>query len=120
VLALVLFPPYAQVGVAAAIAVSGWVGASILAVLLWRRGWLAFDKQAGRRIPAILLATLAMGAAIMGSDALMTASFDVAASSLSRVTSLVVLVLFGLAVYLAALRALGVVRLRALFRDARL
>jgi putative peptidoglycan lipid II flippase len=119
VLALLLFPSYAQVGVAAAIAVSGWVGASILAILLWRRGWLAFDRPAGRRIPAILLATAAMGVAIVGTDTLMAMLFDVAGSSLSRLASLAGLVILGLTVYLVALQMLGVVRIRELVAAVR-
>jgi putative peptidoglycan lipid II flippase len=119
VLALVLFPLYAQVGVAAAIAVSGWVGASILAVLLWRRRWLALDQLAGRRVPAILLATAAMGVAIVGTDAFVAMIFDVAGSSLSRLASLAGLVILGLAVYLLALQALGVVRIRELIAAVR-
>jgi putative peptidoglycan lipid II flippase len=119
VLALVLFPLYAQVGVAAAIAVSGWVGASILAVLLWRRRWLALDQLAGRRVPAILLATAAMGVAIVGTDAFVAMIFDVAGSSLSRLASLAGLVILGLTVYLLALQVLGVVRIRELIAAVR-
>jgi putative peptidoglycan lipid II flippase len=118
-LALLLFPLYAQVGVAAAIAVSGWVGASILAVLLWRRGWLALDRLSGRRIPAILLATAAMGMAIIGGNALVTTFFDPIGSSLSRLATLAVLVLLGLIVYLAVLHALSVIRLRELLAAVR-
>jgi putative peptidoglycan lipid II flippase len=119
VLALALFPLYAQVGVAAAIAVSGWVGASILAVLLWRRRWLALDQLAGRRVPAILLATAAMGVAIVGTDAFVAMIFDVAGSSLSRLASLAGLVILGLTVYLLALQVLGVVRIRELIAAVR-
>ena len=39
-----LFPRYGHVGVAAAIALSGWVGAALLGVVLARRGWLAVDR----------------------------------------------------------------------------
>ena len=80
--ALVLFPRYAQIGVAAAIAVSGWVGASILAVVLWRRGWLALERVAGGRILAILLASGAMGVAIVGGNTLVASFFDATGSSL--------------------------------------
>jgi len=119
VLALVLFPRYAQIGVAAAIAVSGWVGASILAVILWRRGWLALERVAGGRILAILLASGAMGVAIVGSNALVASFFDAAGSSLLRLTILAFLVLLGLVVYLAMLHALSVVRLRELLGGIR-
>jgi putative peptidoglycan lipid II flippase len=119
VLALVLFPRYAQIGVAAAIAVSGWVGASILAVVLWRRGWLALERVAGSRILAILLASGAMGVAIVGSNTLVASFFDATGSSLLRLTILALLVVLGLVVYLAMLHALSVVRLRELIAGIR-
>ncbi len=118
-LALVLFPRYAQVGVAAAIAVSGWVGASILVVILWRRGWLALERVAGRRTLAILFATGAMGVAIMGSNTLVANLFDAAGSSVLRLTILALLVLLGLVVYLAVLHALNVIRLHELIARIR-
>jgi putative peptidoglycan lipid II flippase len=75
VLAFALFPSYAQVGVAAAIALSGWVGASLLGIALWRRGWIAVDSTAGRRLVAILLAAAVMGVVIMA-DQLFSYGFD--------------------------------------------
>src|SRR5215472_4448914 len=54
--ALILYPGHGHVGVAAAIAISGWVGASALAIVLWRRGWLVIDRAARRRLPRIVLA----------------------------------------------------------------
>ena len=117
--ALVLFPRYAQIGVAAAIAVSGWVGASILAVVLWRRGWLALERVAGGRILAILLASGAMGVAIVSANTLVANFFDATGSSLLRLTILAFLVLLGLVVYLAMLHTLSVVRLRELIAGIR-
>jgi putative peptidoglycan lipid II flippase len=106
--ALVLFPQYGHVGIAAAIALSGWIGATLLAVILWRRGWLVIDGATWRRATRIVLATAVMGAAIAGGDALFTAAFDLAASPLARIVTLGVLVAAGLGVYLGALQALGV------------
>src|SRR5258706_11735360 len=60
--ALILFPRYGHVGIAAAIALSGWIGATLLAAILWRRGWLRIEAEAGRGAPRILAAALVMGA----------------------------------------------------------
>src|SRR5882757_4081172 len=90
--ALLLFPGYGHVGVAAAIAFSGWVGDSALAVVLWRRGWLEIDRAAQRRLPRIVLATVAMAAAIMGGNYLMGSVLDITGSALARIVTLVVLV----------------------------
>ena len=116
-LAFALFPSYAQVGVAAAIALSGWVGASLLGIALWRRGWIAFDPAVGRRLAGILIAAAVMGAVIMAADALFNSGFDPQGSALGRLVRLAALVLLGLLVYLSTLQALGVVHLRTLLRS---
>ena len=109
--ALLLFPGHGHVGIAAAIAISGWVGATTLAIVLWRRGWLKIDREARRRLPRIVLATAIMAAAIFAGDRLMAFLFDVRDTALARVITLVVLVAVGLAVYLAAIQLLGIARL---------
>jgi putative peptidoglycan lipid II flippase len=117
VIAFALFPSYAQVGVAAAIALSCWVGASLLGVALWRRGWIALDPAAGRRLLAILIAAVVMGAVIMAADELLSFGSDAHQPSLARLVRLAALVLLGLLVYLSTLQALGIVRLRTLFTE---
>jgi putative peptidoglycan lipid II flippase len=111
--ALALFPRYGHVGVAAAIAVSGWVGAALLGAMLWRRGWLRLDRGAARRLPRIVLATLVMGLAILALRRLLASPFETGGSP-ARIAGLALLVATGLAVYLASLQALGVARLRDL------
>jgi putative peptidoglycan lipid II flippase len=116
--ALVLFPRYGHVGVAAAIAISGWVGAALLGAILARRGWLRCDRAAARRLPRIVAATLIMGTVIFAAHDLV-ASLPGASGSLARLGLLIVLVALGLAVYLASLELLGVARLRDLIAAAR-
>ena len=116
--ALVLFPHYGHVGVAAAIAISGWVGAALLGAILARRGWLRCDRGAARRLPRIVAATLIMGMVIFAAHDLL-ASLPGASGSLARLALLVVLVALGLAVYLASLELLGVARLRDLVAAVR-
>jgi putative peptidoglycan lipid II flippase len=117
--ALLLFPGHGHVGVAAAIALSGWVGATILGIVLFRRGWLSIDHDASRRLPRIVGATIAMAAAISGVQMLLTTSFDLSASQLGRIALLAVLVVLGLVVYLASLQVLGVARIRDLVAAVR-
>jgi putative peptidoglycan lipid II flippase len=106
--ALILFPYYGHVGIAAAIALSGWVGATVLAVILRRRGWLRIEAAAWRRVPRIILATLVMGTVIAGGDALLASLIDVAGSSFARIATLGLLVVAGLGVYVMSLQVLGV------------
>lgn len=112
---LLLFPPFGYVGVTAAIALSGWVGAAVLGATLLRRRWLRLDADAGRRLPRIVFATAVMGVAVAAADAASGVYFPgLAASGGGRLALLAALVTFGLAVYAAALELLGVAKLRDL------
>ena len=117
--ALALFPRYGAVGVAAAIAISGWVGATLLGVILGRRGWLALDRNAARRLPGIVLAALVMGIVILCMNQLLAALSLAIGSELGRIVSLALLVAAGLGGYLAGLQALGVARIRDLLAAIR-
>ncbi len=111
IVGLLLYPHYGFVGAAAAIAISGWVGAALLGALLARRRWLRLDRDARRRLPRIVLATVIMGAAIAGGvmagDALIPA---LAASAIGRLALLAVLVVLGFVIYATALEVLGVTK----------
>ena len=118
--AVLLFPLYGHVGVAAAIAISGWVGASLLGAILYARGWLRLDAIARRRLPRILLATVGMGAIVMSGTIAGQALWPaLASSSLGRLGLLAVLVALGVAVYLVTLQLLGVAKLKDLMSAAR-
>jgi putative peptidoglycan lipid II flippase len=112
--ALLLSPYYGHVGIAAAIGISGWVGATILATILWRRRWLHLDRDSRRRIPRIVLATAVMAGAVLLAQYILAVLFGVATFALARILVLAVLVATGLAVYLAAVQMLGIARLRTL------
>jgi putative peptidoglycan lipid II flippase len=116
---LVLFPIHGHVGIAAAIAASGWVGATLLGLTLWRRGWLSIDRASRHRLPLIVLATMLMGAVILGGYITLAHWFDVTGSAPARLSTLAVLVVAGLAVYLVALETLGAVRLSDLVAAVR-
>jgi putative peptidoglycan lipid II flippase len=117
---LLLFPGYGHTGVAAAIAVSGWVGATVLGSVLYRRRWLRLDGFARRRLPRIVAATAAMGAAVSYSLVAGNHLFAGAGTSpLGRLAMLCVLVTLGIAIYAAALHVLGVVRLKEIVAGLR-
>ena len=111
--AILMFPVYGHVGIAGAIAASGWVGAGSLAVVLARRRWLRFDREAARRVPKIMAATLAMAAALYGLRHAVEPWFAPGASGLWRLAALVLLVAAGLLVYGAVLQLFGVGSFRA-------
>jgi len=115
VLAILLFPHFGHVGVAAAIAISGWVGASLLGIILYQRCWLRLDPEAGRNLLRILLATAVMGGIVIaGSLARSRLSPALATSSLGRIAALAILVPLGGATYVFALEILGVTKIKDL------
>jgi putative peptidoglycan lipid II flippase len=111
---LLLFPYYGHVGIAGAIALSGWVGAILLAVTLWRRGWLHVEPAALDRVPRIMIATVIMGVAIAAGDMVLTSLLDLSGSQVARILTLFALVVAGLLIYLGSLQALGVTSLKML------
>jgi putative peptidoglycan lipid II flippase len=117
--ALALFPLYGHVGIAAAIAGSGWVGASILGIVLARRRWLAFDNATRRRLPLVVLAAALMGIAIFFGHAWLEAAFDITGSAPARLVTLTILVVVGLVIYAAALQFLGVTSLARIVASVR-
>jgi putative peptidoglycan lipid II flippase len=117
--AVALFPTYGHVGVAAAIAGSGWVGAALLGTILMRRRWLAFDRPARRRLPLLLGAAALMGGAILLGHGALGGWFDITGSSLARLSSLAVLVVGGLSVYVMALQVLGVASVAGILASLR-
>jgi putative peptidoglycan lipid II flippase len=117
---VLLFPRYGHIGLAVAFAASGWVGATVLGSILFRRRWLRLDEDARRRLPRIAIATAIMGAAVVLGAVVAHNVFPTAGSSSSgRLVTLIVLVTLGVAIYAVALRALGIVTLRELLAGMR-
>jgi putative peptidoglycan lipid II flippase len=117
---MLLFPRYGHIGLAAAFAASGWVGAAVLGSILFRRRWLRLDEDARRRLPRIAIATAIMGAAVVLGTVVAHEVFPTAgSSSAGRLVMLIVLVTLGVAIYAIALRALGIATLRELLAGMR-
>jgi putative peptidoglycan lipid II flippase len=117
--ALALFPIYGHVGIAAAIAGSGWVGAAALGIVLARRRWLVFDQLALTRLPRIALIAILMGLLIDAARELLLATLAAQTSFLPRTIELAALVSLGLALDVIGLQALGVARARDLLAAVR-
>ncbi len=117
---ITLYPAFGFVGVVAAIALSGWVGAGLLGFVLYGRGWLRLDSDAKRRLPRIALATALMGvavaAALYAAESLLP---GLPASDIGRLVLLLVLVAVGMVAYGAAIDRLRVARLHELVAAVR-
>jgi putative peptidoglycan lipid II flippase len=68
-----LIGPLAHVGIALASALSNWLNAALLGLLLHRRGHLRLDARLSERLPRIALAALLMGLGLWGLDFVMAA-----------------------------------------------
>jgi putative peptidoglycan lipid II flippase len=102
----------AQVGIALASSLSGWLNAALLAGVLWRRGQWAPDSRLRSRTPRAALATLGMGAVLWGALVLLAPSL--AHGNLVGIAALLGMCALGGLVYAALGALLGVVRMSEL------
>jgi putative peptidoglycan lipid II flippase len=116
-LALALMPILAHVGIALATAVSAWINAGLLAVLLYRRGLLEPDRRLMTRLVRIFFAALLMAGALwLIADAL---EAPLRQSDPAGVAALVLLIAVGTAAYAVLaqlLRATSLREMRSMFR----
>ena len=106
-LALLLFVVLGAVGIAIATTIAGWLQAVLLAATLRERDEFALDDTFKRRFPAILAASLIMGAVVSALAYGMSPWFEPANGVLVQVASLLLLVGTGLGVYAGTAAALG-------------
>ena len=71
-----LLTPLAQVGVAMATSVAGWINALLLIHVLMRRGQFALDRRARRALPRIAAAAAGMGVFILVLEAWLAPEFS--------------------------------------------
>jgi putative peptidoglycan lipid II flippase len=109
---LALRPILGHVGVAIAIAISGWVTAGVLGFWITTRFGFALDAEARRRLPRIGLAAGAMGVALVAARTSLTPWL--AGTGGGQLLALAGLIGGGTAVYFGLLHLFGVARLRAL------
>jgi len=115
---LLLFPLLAEVGIALATSLSGWVNAALLGVALHRRGHLAPDARLRRSLPLIVLAALVMGSLVavlagFGEALLHGPHLAVRAASLAAIC------LVGIVLFAAFCQFARIVDFRALLRSLR-
>ena len=116
--AIVLFPHYGHVGIAAAIALSGWTGGLLLLVVLWRRRWIGVAHDTAMRMAGIAGSTILMGLVI---PILMAFQAHLGAphSFIGQAIWLSAFIVGGIAVYLASMWQFGIIDLPRLLAQAR-
>ncbi|MEQ8193288.1 MAG: murein biosynthesis integral membrane protein MurJ [Rhodospirillales bacterium] len=108
VLNLILMGPFLHVGIAIATAVSAWLNAALLALVLKRRGHLVLDARLKSRFVRMALAVAGMTLALVFVEPYLAGWF--AAGEAKRVAALAGLVGIGLAVFAALAAAFGAAR----------
>lgn len=103
-----LMPLAGHVGIAAAIAISGWVSAGWLGLESTRRFGFSLDAQAKRRIPRIAVAAIAMALAVEAAARAVPQWTAPGASPAAGAAGLAALIAAGIAVYLLCLHLLRV------------
>jgi len=114
VFAVTLMQVIAHAGIALATALSAWINALALGVLLHRRGFFATDARLRRRVPRIFLAAALMGVALWFLEGLL--ALPLAGALWQRVGALAVLVIAGFALYCVLAQLFGAARLGELRR----
>jgi putative peptidoglycan lipid II flippase len=108
---------FRHVGIALAASLANWINAVLLAVVLYKRGFLRMDARLKHRLPRTLLAVMLMAAALYGGRHLMAEWLE--GSFAERAAALSALIGCGLGVYGLAAQVCGAARLselRALLR----
>jgi putative peptidoglycan lipid II flippase len=109
--------PLAQLGIALATALAGWVNALSLVVMLHRRGHFALDRQARRSLPRIVLAALGMGVVLIAAEHLLAPLF--AGRLVLKLAALAALIGSGLVGYAGLALLFGVADWREVKRRLR-
>ncbi|MBB5694156.1 murein biosynthesis integral membrane protein MurJ [Muricoccus pecuniae] len=112
---LVLTRYLAHVGIALATGLSAWVNVAILAVMLRRRGQWRPDRRLRRRVPRLLIATLAMAAVLVALRLMLPDPVG----STARLVVLAVYVVAGLVTYFGLAQAIGALHLGEIRRRGR-
>jgi putative peptidoglycan lipid II flippase len=109
---LVLTRYLAHVGIALATGISAWVNVIALAWLLRRRAQWRPDRRLRRRLPRLLMATLAMTVVLLA----LRAAIPEPVGSTARLVVLAIYVVVGLATYFGIAQAIGGLHIREIRR----
>jgi putative peptidoglycan lipid II flippase len=97
-----------HVGIALATSIAAWINALLLWVALRRRGHFVADQRLARSLPLIVLASLIMGAGVLGIGYLLEPWLRSGTGIVAQATGLAALVTFGVVLFAGIILATGV------------
>ena len=114
IVALLLIKPFGHIGVAAGVAVAGWVSSAWLFHMLQLREQFTIDAELRARLIRIGIATAIMAGVLVGLLIILMLTFGRPDSILGQIATLVLLIGAGLVAYAFSLQRLGIISLREL------
>lgn len=113
VIALALMGPLAHVGLAVATVISQWLNASLLAIVLIKRGQFHFDARLKRRILRTCAATVVMGGVVVGLDQILAMQLAgwLGGGTMEKSVGLILIVSGGMVSFALAAHVFGAVHL---------
>jgi putative peptidoglycan lipid II flippase len=111
---LVLSRYFSHVGIAMGSTIAAWLNAAMLGIALARRGHFAADDRLKQRLPRTILSGLIMGALLLLGYWFLQANFTETATFTNSLSSLVILILGGIASYFAVAQVTGAMTLSEL------
>ena len=97
-----------HVGIALATSIAAWVNAALLWGTLKRRGHFVTDNRLARSLPLIAVASVLMGAGVVGADYVLEPWLRSGAGMLAQASALAVLVAFGVVLFASIILTTGV------------
>jgi putative peptidoglycan lipid II flippase len=108
-----------EAGIAGAETIAGWTNATLLFLVLRRRGHFRLDARLKRNAPRLVFSAALMGVALYAGKRFLAEAFRPEAELAAQVPALAALVGGGGLVYLAATQLSGAADLRSLLRSFR-
>lgn len=97
-----------HVGIALATSIAAWVNAALLWGTLGRRGHFVTDDRLARNVPLIVLASVLMGAGVIGADYVLEPWLRSGAGMAVQASALAALVAFGVVLFASIILTTGV------------
>jgi putative peptidoglycan lipid II flippase len=119
VLAISLFPFFAERGIAAAETVAGWISTTLLFVTLRRRGFITIEAALVSRIIRMIIASVVMAVAVHYMAAYFSSSLHSGVSTLHQATVLFPIIGAAFIIYLVVVFAIGGADLGMIRRNMR-
>ena len=110
-LSLILMWPLAHVGIALSSALSAWLNAAVLGIVLYRRGHLLFDRRLRTRLPRLFVISIFMGISLIAGEVALAQWRLNGPAEWNRFGAVVLLIVGGLMIFASLAHISGIASL---------